>query len=81
MRLPSGTVALADKLRAEGLPNVRRWRYLLVGAPTRTAPRHSPSACARSFREDTVITVEESAAAVDASRPFNPFALLGGLGG
>jgi hypothetical protein len=28
------TVELANRLQAEGLPVTRRWRYLLVGAPT-----------------------------------------------
>ncbi|MGO9972634.1 MAG: hypothetical protein ACLP01_07480 [Solirubrobacteraceae bacterium] len=75
------TVALDAKLRAEGLTSVRRWRYLLVGAPDEDSAKALAERLRGELPQDTVITVEEQAAAVDASRPFNPFALLGGLGG
>lgn len=35
----SDTVALAERLEAEGLPVVRRWRYLVVGALTEEGAR------------------------------------------
>jgi hypothetical protein len=70
-----------DKLRAEGIPSVRRWRYLVVGA----ADEDSATELASRLREEaptgSTVTVEGSAAAVYEERPPNPFAIFGGLGG
>ena len=76
------TVALADRLRDEGLPVLRRWRYLLVGAPD----EDSASALAERLRNeaprDSRVTAEPSLrAAYDDDPARGSFAVFGGLGG
>jgi hypothetical protein len=74
-------VAFAEKLRQEGLPTARRWKYLVVGA----ADEDSANALAARLREEappgTTVTAEGSAEAAYDERPPNPFWFLGGLGG
>jgi hypothetical protein len=77
-RSHQAAVGLADSLRREGLPTVRRWRFLLVGA----ADEDSASALAARLRSEappgSTVTVEGTLRTVlEAS----PFAVLGGLGG
>jgi len=71
----------AVKLREQGLPTVRRWKYLLVGA----ADEDSAQALAERIRQQapsgSTITVEATLGAVMDARPSNPFAIFGGLGG
>ncbi len=74
------TVALADKLRGEGIPNLRRWRYLVVGATDEASAQQLAARLRGECPEDATITVEESLAAIAANLPPNPFAVLGGLG-
>ena len=76
------TVHLADRLREEGLPVVRRWRYLLVGA----ADEDSANALAERLRAEapqgSTVTAEPSArAAYDDDPGRGSFAVFGGLGG
>lgn len=70
-----------DKLRAEGIPSVRRWKYLVVGA----ADEDTATELALRLREEapqgSTVTIEGSAGAVYEKRPPNPFAIFGGLGG
>jgi hypothetical protein len=73
--------ALSQKLRAEGLPNVHRFKYVIVGAPD----EDSANALARRIRaeapEGSVVTAEGTLAAVlDEGGAANPFAVFGGLG-
>ncbi len=75
------TVKLADQLGGEGITNVRRWRYLLVGATDEASAEALAARLRAQCPPGTKISVEESGAAVEATRPFNPFAWLGGLGG
>jgi hypothetical protein len=74
-------VAFADKLRQEGLPTARRWKYLVVGA----ADEDSANALAARLREEapaaTTVVAEGSGRAAYDERPPNPFWFLGGLGG
>jgi hypothetical protein len=74
-------VAFAEKLRQEGLPTARRWKYLVVGA----AVQDSADALAARLREEappgTTVTAEGSASAAYEERPTSPFWFLGGLGG
>jgi hypothetical protein len=74
------TIAVAERLRADGIPSLRRWNYLLVGA----TDEQSASALAARISGDapagTTVTVEASLAAVAAETPANPFAVFGGLG-
>jgi chemotaxis regulatin CheY-phosphate phosphatase CheZ len=80
---PSNEAAaeLADKLRADGVPTVRRWKYLLIGA----VDEDGAQALAERVRADapagTKITVEGTLGALLETRPSNPFAIFGGLGG
>jgi len=71
----------AATLRGEGLPAVRRWKYLVVGA----ADEDSAEALAARLRDEapagSEVTVEGSGQAAWAERPSNPFAVFGGLGG
>jgi hypothetical protein len=72
---------LAERLQAEGIPSVRRWHYVLVGA----VDEDSATALARRIGEESppgsVVTTEGSGQAANAVRPGNPFAVFGGLGG
>lgn len=74
------TLELADRLREEGVPCLRRWRFLLVGATDEDAA----NALARRIRAlapaDVTIQVEGSYATAAAEAGFNPFTVFGGLG-
>lgn len=72
-------VALAERLDQEGIPTVRRSRYVLVGA----FDEDSAAALAERLRaeapEGATVTAEGTLKAVEADRPPNPFAIFGGL--
>ncbi|HZU61432.1 MAG TPA: hypothetical protein VE983_10725 [Solirubrobacteraceae bacterium] len=80
-RSRSAAIELAQRLEAEGIPSVRRWHYLVVGA----ADEDTATALARRIGEESppgsVVTTEGSGQAANAVRPGNPFAIFGGLGG
>jgi hypothetical protein len=76
------TVALADRLREEGMPVLRRWRYLLVGSPD----EDSAKALAERLRGEaprgsTVVAEPSMRAAYDDDPARGSFAVFGGLGG
>jgi hypothetical protein len=76
------TVKLADRLRAEGLPTVHRWKYLLVGA----TDEDSATALAQRLRAEappgSTVTAEISGRATwDDDPGRGSFAIFGGLGG
>jgi hypothetical protein len=76
------TVNLADQLRGEGLPVIRRWRYLIVGA----SDEDSANALAERLRAEApsgaTVTAEVSErAAWDDDPGRGSFAWFGGLGG
>ena len=72
---------LADRLRGEGLPTVRRWNYLTIGA----VDEDSAGALAERIRQEapegTLVTSQGNLQAVYEERPPNPFAIFGGMGG
>jgi hypothetical protein len=72
---------LADRLRAEGIPVVHRWTYVLVGA----LDEDGGNALAERLRGEapagSEVTVEGNRRAAYDEGPFRPFAWLGGLGG
>lgn len=74
------TLELADKLRQDGIPSLRRWRFLLVGA----ADEDTANALAERIRAvagpDAKVEVEASYQSVEAEVGTNPFAIFGGLG-
>lgn len=71
----------AARLEGEGLPVVRRWKYLVVGA----ADEDAAKALAARLREEVPaggeVQVEGSGRVAWEERPPNPFAIFGGLGG
>jgi len=64
---------LADRLEAEGYGVVRRWSYVIAG----TATREEAEELAGSLHGE----VEPGGELVWETRPGNPFAVFGGLGG
>lgn len=74
-------VELADRLEQQGLAVVRRWHFLLVGAPD----EDSATALANAIREQAppgaVVTAEGTQRTVAEGSGGNPFAIFGGLGG
>ena len=72
---------LADRLEDQGLANVQRYRYLLLGA----SDEDSAAELAENVRSLTgaqgTVTVEASGRATADGTSGNPFAVLGGLGG
>jgi hypothetical protein len=81
--LPSHREAVdfAETLRAEGLPAVRRWKYLVVGATDEDAARALATRLEGEAPAGSKVTVEGSGQIAYAERPANPFAVFGGLGG
>lgn len=75
------TVAVANQLRADGIPSLRRWRYLLIGAGDEQSANELAQRVTAAAPSDAAVTVEATAAAVEAELPPNPFAVFGGLGG
>jgi hypothetical protein len=80
--LPSrhDAVGLSEQLRAEGLPAVRRWRYLLVGASDEDSAKALAARIRNEAPTGSRVKVEGTWAAAYAERTPNPFAVLGGLG-
>ena len=75
------TVELDERLRGEGFPSIRRWRYLLVGAADEDSAQALADRLASEAPAGTTVSVEATFATVARETPFNPFALFGGLGG
>jgi len=75
------TVELAQRLRSEGIPYLRRWRYLLIGAADEDAAAALAQRLSGEAPAGCTFTVEASLAAIRAEAPSNPFAVFGGLGG
>ena len=76
------TVKLADRLREEGLPIVRRWKYLLVGASDEDAANALAERLRAEAPAGATVTAEVSQrAAWDDDPGRGSFAMFGGLGG
>lgn len=75
------TMALAHTLRADGVPYMRRWRYLLIGAADEDAANTLAERVRAIAPADSKVSVEASAKTVEDEQPPNPFAVFGGLGG
>jgi hypothetical protein len=76
------TVELAERLHDEGLPLVRRWRYLLIGASDEDAANALAERLRAEAPAGSTVVAEVSQRAVwddDPSR--GSFAVFGGLGG
>jgi hypothetical protein len=72
---------LAERVAAEGLPSLRRHKYLLLGA----TDEDSAAALAERVRglapSGVTVTVEATGPVVEEAIGRNPFAIFGGLGG
>jgi hypothetical protein len=80
-RSRSDAIALAERLRSEDIPSLRRWRYLLVGAADEDAAKELARRIAAESPPGAVVTTEGTGRAANEVRPGNPFAVFGGLGG
>jgi hypothetical protein len=74
------TDELADRLEAEGIPVLRRWKFLLVGAETERQANELAERLQREAPEGTVVRVEGSGELLDEVAFPNPFVVFGGLG-
>jgi hypothetical protein len=70
----------AEKLEAEGLEPVRRWKYMVVGAADEDAASELAERIRAEAPADSKVTAEGSLAAAWRGRPPSPFWWLGGLG-
>jgi hypothetical protein len=76
------TVKLADRLHDEGLPVVRRWKYVLVGASDEDAANALAERLRAEAPGGATVTAEVSErVAWDDDPGRGSFALFGGLGG
>lgn len=75
------TLELAARLRDEGIPYMRRWRYLVVGAADEDAAGSLATRIRAIAPADSEIEVEATPAVVEAEvYRSNPFVVFGGLG-
>jgi hypothetical protein len=72
---------LSDTLEQEGIPNVHRWSYVLIGATDEESAQRLAERLRNEVPAAKQITVELNLRAVWEERPGNPFAVLGGLAG
>ncbi|HZU40615.1 MAG TPA: hypothetical protein VE992_06170 [Solirubrobacteraceae bacterium] len=72
--------AFAERLEAEGLPVVRRGRYLVIGAADEDSAQAIAARCHREAPDGSLVAAEGSVPAVLAGSS-NPFAIFGGLAG
>ncbi|MGH3023882.1 MAG: hypothetical protein ACRDNI_09525 [Gaiellaceae bacterium] len=75
------TAALADRLRDEGVPVVRRSTFLLVGAANRDEADELAERLRGEAPAGARVEVEPGGGMVWEVTPQNPFAVFGGLGG
>jgi hypothetical protein len=71
----------AEKLRAEGYLPIRRFHYLVVGAPDEDAAKELAERIRAEAPEDAEVKAEYSLNQLVREQPPNPFFWLGGLGG
>lgn len=74
-------VRLSEQLQEEGIPTVRRWRFLLAGATDEDSARALADRILNEASAGSRAKVEGTWAAAYGERALNPFVVLGGLGG
>lgn len=74
------TVELAERLEADGVPIVRRYTYLLVGAENEDQARELAGRLTAEAPEGARVEVEPGGQMVWEVAPNNPFVVFGGLG-
>ncbi len=82
VELPSHDEAneLGERLEREGLPVVRRWTFLLVGANNEDEALELARRLEAEAPPGSTVHVEPGGGAVWRALPRNPFAIFGGLG-
>lgn len=83
LELPThaATRELAARLEDEGLPVIRRWTYLLVGAESEDDALELADRLLTEAPGDTLVQIEPSDEMIAEVTPRNPFAFFGGLAG
>ncbi len=81
LRDHDATTEFADRLEEEGLPVVRRWTYVLVGAANEDEAHALGERLRAEAPEGGGIQVEPGGRMAWEVAPQNPFAIFGGLGG
>jgi hypothetical protein len=74
------TAELADRLESEGIPVLRRWKFLLVGADTERQANELATRLRGEVPPGAVVRVEGSGELLDEAAFPNPFIVFGGLG-
>ena len=74
------TVRLAEQLESRGIPVVRRYTFLLVGAANEDDARALAEELSRDVPAGARVEVEPGGGLVWEVMPRNPFAVFGGLG-
>ncbi len=69
-------VKLAETLSAEGLSNIRRWRYVLVGAADEDSARALAERIRGLVPADATVAAELSGRAALDEMPHSPFAIF-----
>jgi hypothetical protein len=72
---------LSHRLEAEGLPNIHRHNFVLIGATDEDSAQALADRLRGELPGGTPITVEQNRRAVYDRRVWSPFSVLGGLGG
>jgi hypothetical protein len=72
---------LSEKLRGEGIPNVHRHKYLLVGAMDEDAANALADRLRTESPAGSTVTVEGTIASVQAGEARNPYAIFTGIAG
>jgi|SRR5579884_1888525 len=78
---------LAERLRSEGIANVQRWQFVVIGAADEDGANALAERIRREAPPGSEVTAETSvqeltAEAPEVQTPYNnPFAVFGGLGG
>jgi hypothetical protein len=74
------TVELAERLEAEGIPVLRRWRFLLIGADSEQQAHELAARLRQQVPAGSTVTVEGSGELLGEVAFPNPFVVFGGLG-
>jgi hypothetical protein len=71
---------LASRLEDEGIPNLHRWSYILIGATDEDSAQALAARLGAEAPAGAKATVERNQRAIYDNLPRSPFAVLGGLG-
>jgi hypothetical protein len=74
-------VQFAERLQAEGLDVVRRYRFLVVAAADEDTAKALAARFHREAPEGSEVVAEGTIPGVFQGKPMNPFAIFGGLAG